>query len=130
MAEDHAAEDLVATARVVRSYLASLLSPAEASRIDGLLASLIARAGEGANVDDEITVALSGDAGLRALATAILTDPDHRPPRVREVRLSGDGEVVDVDRFSCPEGDFVWYRLHVGESIPPCPTHGGVLARG
>ncbi|MFD5617037.1 hypothetical protein [Streptomyces yangpuensis] len=45
------------------------------------------------------------------------------------MRLSGDGEIVDAERFHCPGGDFIWYRFEVGEEIPECPGHGGRLTR-
>jgi hypothetical protein len=97
--------------------------------MDRLLDALLVRAARGDDVDGELAAAFSADATLRAFASAVLADPEHRPPRVREVRLSGDGEIVDVDRFQCPEGDLVWYRFEVGEQIPGCPTHGGPLRR-
>ncbi|MFD8981525.1 hypothetical protein [Streptomyces sp. NPDC059564] len=122
-------EDLLITARTVRGYLKELLGSDEADRMDRLLDSLLVRAARGDDVDGELATAFSADATLRSFASAVLTDPAHRPPRVREVRLSGDGEIVDVDRFQCPEGDLIWYRFDVGEQIPDCPTHGGPLRR-
>lgn len=122
-------EDLLMTARTVRGYLKELLGADEAGRMDQLLDSLLVRAARGEDVDEELATAFSADATLRAFASAVLADPEHRPPRVREVRLSGDGEIVDVDRFHCPGGDLIWYRFEVGEEIPECPRHGVRLTR-
>lgn len=30
-------------------------------------------------------------------------------------------------RYSCPYGDFAWYRPSINTPIPSCPTHGGTL---
>ncbi|WP_370418031.1 hypothetical protein AB8O64_04850 [Streptomyces sp. QH1-20] len=121
-------EELLITARTVRGYLKELLGADEAERMNQLLNALLVRAAQGDDVDEELAAVFSADATLRAFASAVLTDAEHRPPRVREVRLSGDGEIVDIDRYQCPEGDVIWYRFDVGEEIPDCPTHGGRLS--
>lgn len=122
-------EDLLIAAKTVRGYLEELLGADAAGRMDQLLESLLIRAAQGDDVDEELAAAFSADATLRSFAAAVLADPAHRPPGVRGVRLSGDGEIVDIDRFHCPEGDVIWYRFEVGEEIPDCPTHGERLTR-
>jgi len=100
------------------------------SRLADLLAE--ARTGSGAHppIGDRIAAALATHPTVHSLAASILADPDHRPPRAREVRPAGDGELVDVERFVCPAGDYFWYRLYVAEPVPQCPTHGPLTPVG
>jgi len=120
-------DQLLTTARTVRGFLTDLLGPAEAARIDALLAGALARAAAGEDVEEELAAALGQRPDVLSLATSILADPDHRPPQVRAVWLSGDGEPVDAHRFVCAGGDYIWYRLDIGQRVPVCPTHGTVL---
>ncbi|WUS98882.1 hypothetical protein OHA46_20350 [Streptomyces sp. NBC_00708] len=120
-------DQLLTTARTVRGYLTELLGPVEGARIDALLAGALARAAAGEDVGEEVAAVLGQRPDVLSLATSILADPDHRPPQVRAAWLSGDGEPVDAHRFVCAEGDYIWYRLDIGQRAPRCPTHGSVL---
>lgn len=118
---------LLIAARTVRSCLTDLLGPGEGSRIDSLLAAALTRADAGEEVEEELAAVFGQQAALLSLATSILADPYHRPPQVRAAWPSGHGEPVDADRYVCAGGDYIWYRLDIGQPVPTCPTHGRIL---
>ncbi|MFE0515507.1 hypothetical protein [Streptomyces sp. NPDC058964] len=124
---------LLETARVARSRLVALVGEEDAAGLDAQLAALLARSVTGEEVAGEVAELLMSRSELHSWAAQVLEDPQHRPPEVQRAgertggRPAGDGEVVDAEPYHCREGDFVWWRLEVGEPVPRCPTPGHSL---
>ena len=121
-------EALLDAVRLVRSCLAELLrDEAEARRLDGRLADLLRAAGSGADVTEALDEALSRHGVVRAWVADVRRDPARRPPERQPGRgyvpIPGETDVPDIPRYTCPEGDYLWDRRHVGQVVPLCPTH-------
>ena len=37
--------------------------------------------------------------------------------------LPGRAAPIPLRKYSCPRGDYDWYRRAAGEPVPRCPTH-------
>jgi hypothetical protein len=131
-------EGLLEAARAVRPYLKELVGP-QANTYDGEVATLLAAAEQGIDVTAELESLFESDEATSSFLEAVRTDaPDYRPPKVQPSALRDPsyqpppgnvGPILHSGKYSCPYGDFVWYRATVGADIPPCPTHGPVLSR-
>ncbi|MDF2261397.1 hypothetical protein [Streptantibioticus ferralitis] len=121
-------------AGLVRSYLPQLVGD-DAERYDRELADLLNSSREPRGQDDETTRALmavlSRSPAVHRWAAAVLEDPRLLPPELTEAHERGyqelpspGGEPVASERFRCPQEDYEWYRMSVGEPIAECPTPG------
>jgi hypothetical protein len=125
-------EDLVDAARMIRYYLPDLAGT-RALEYDQVIAGLLADAGDGRDVGDELSDVLTASTAMHAWVARVLEHEHHLPPEV--VRglergyqpLPGHGEIVDAEKFECPGGDYLWYRISVADEIPRCPTHQCLL---
>lgn len=131
-------EGVTEAARSVRPYLAELVGPA-AAEIDGRLATLLAAAAAGADVEADLQELLESHEGTAVYLEAVLDDPPgFRPPQVQisparadYSGLPGESLPVAADRYVCPVlADYVWYRPSVGVPVPACPTHRVLLTAG
>jgi hypothetical protein len=118
----------------IRWYLPELVGPA-AAELDSQLTGLLAAAA-GEDVGVQMRALLDGREATHVFLEAVLEDaPNYRPPQVRSgahrgpgySALPGSHGPVDVDKFCCPEGDYVWYQQAVGVPVPSCPTHGPLV---
>lgn len=114
--------DLLRVARTIEGELPELLpDPGDAplrARLRGLVAGLAADEA----VDDELFEALTGHEVLRRRLDELL--PDDEVDKVGAYQdLPGHGEPVDAVYFVCPEGDYRYPVLEIGEYVPPCPVH-------
>lgn len=122
-------EQILEAARAIRPYLHELLGSEDGAEEDRELAGiLVAPESEAAT---RIISRLERHEATADWAAAFL---EHGvPPDVARVsergfeEAPGHGEVVRARRYSCPEGDFSWYRHAVGELPPTCPTHDCVV---
>ncbi|MCZ4125846.1 hypothetical protein [Streptomyces sp. H39-S7] len=117
---------VVELARTIRPYLPDLLPADSAAELDRRLAGLLAAADE-RRIDTEILELLREPDLVRRWAALFLEDglpPDVAMDRRVGVVLPGRGEAVAPGKFVCPQGDLVFYRRAVGQSVPLCPTHG------
>lgn len=140
----HGEDDLtLEAARAIRGDLPDLLGDDEAAhrqavRLDGDLARLLAAAGRGTDVREDVLTTLSDVPETRAWMLSFLTFG--APPDLSEQERAvpdtgplgggappGAGLAVQVPRFRCPRGDMTWYRRSVGQRVPRCPTHDLVL---
>lgn len=118
-------------ARLIRPYLPKLVGPV-AEKVDGELAALLARAVSGDDVSDEISGVLSQYPDAHAWAARVLENPRRLPPDLQRTHergfeaLPGDGDVVDMEKYACLYGNFVWWRVFVDDDPPRCPTHGPI----
>jgi hypothetical protein len=125
-------EDILDVARTIRPYLPELVG-AEADSYDRELADLLAEARGGRDVGDQLVAVLTRSAAAHAWAARVLESDRHLPPELQQIRergyqpLPGPGEPVDAERYECPEGDYVWYRISVSAPVPICPTHKSPL---
>jgi hypothetical protein len=121
-------EDIVDVARTIRPYLQELVGT-EADAYDREIAGLIAEARAGHDVDDELLAVLSRSPTAHAWAARVLENDRHLPPDIQQIAdrsyqpLPGAGEAVAAERYQCPRGDYVWYRISVSDPVPDCPTH-------
>lgn len=119
---------VVELARTIRPYLPDLLPADTAAELDRRLAELLAAADD-RRIDTEILELLRVPGPVRRWAATFLEDglpPDVALERQVAVVLPGRGEAVAPGKFVCPQGDLVFYRRAVGQSVPVCPTHGAL----
>jgi hypothetical protein len=120
-------EDIVDVARTIRPYLSALVGE-EAGAYDREIAGLLARARDGYDVSDQLLAVLTRSKATHAWAARVLENHWHLPPEISREQergyqpLPGHGETVDAEKFECPFGDYVWYRISVGVPVPACPT--------
>jgi hypothetical protein len=116
-------DEMREVARAIRPYLPDLVGT-DAPAADRRLAELLAEDGD---VEIGIDEVLRSSPALVAWAQDMLSDPLLRPAAAQQLveRLAtgGDGELVDAERFTCPNGDYTWYRISVVVVVPACPTH-------
>ncbi len=127
-------------ARAIRPYLTRLLDSATAARLDEALADQLATTADPATTA-RLHALLAGTEDTAWFLTAVLTDaPAFRPPYQQPRYLyrqtggragpAGDPGPVAADRYTCPHGDYTWYRPDVGTPIEDCPTHHIPLVHG
>ena len=132
MADEPVSNDevILEAARSIRPYLGDLLGPA-AVTVDVELAELLAAAAT-SPVDDRILRRLRANRATLNWTAAFLElglPPDAAPPPERYAGLLGRGEAVPATRFTCPVGDFSWYRRLASQLPPKCPTHPDLTLR-
>jgi hypothetical protein len=113
-------EDVIESARCIRFYLPDLVGEA-APQVDQQLAEWLAQAKAGENVSDPILDLLKGYPATRGWLAEFLSPK--RSAKGYE-SLLGSSQVLAASKYTCPEGDYVWYRRSAGAAIPACPTHG------
>ncbi|MFC9660061.1 hypothetical protein ACFVJ5_07460 [Nocardia sp. NPDC127606] len=125
-------EALWEAARSVRSYLDELVGP-EAPDLDAALCELLSDPHRGEHREYQLRMIFESHEGTRVFLERVREDfPEFRPPQVlagsttRSSGLPGDALPVGADKFTCPHGDYVWYRPEVGAAVPLCPTHGAL----
>lgn len=120
-------EELLAAARAIRSYLSTLVTDYEA--VDEQLASLLAKERAGDDVELDLIDALTSRDPLRKWTNQFLTE--RCPPQANRTRMGGPtfslSAPVSFERYSCPQGDFDWFRFAPGDRVPQCPTHRTAL---
>lgn len=122
-------DDIVDVAKKIRPFLPDLVGD-DAPEYDRVIAGLIADSRDGRDVTAQLSEVLTRSAATHAWAARVLEDDRRLPPRVLErgfQPLPGYGEVIDAERFECPDGDYVWYRMSVGDTVPSCTTHHRLL---
>jgi hypothetical protein len=125
-------EELAEAARAIRPYLGELVGDA-AARFDSEIADLLEAAGSGHDVMTRLWSLLTSTAATESWTAEVLSDPLHRPPPLQSaVRrgyepLPGVGAPVPASKYTCPHGDYIWYRPATGMPVPRCPTHDSVL---
>jgi hypothetical protein len=125
-------EGLLEAARTIRPYLGELVG-AEAPRFDAEIAGLLVSVQSGQDVASQLRLLLDSNEATAEWVAEVLEDPLHRPPDLQPLITRGyaplprSGGPVHAGKYSCPDGDYVWYRRSVGVPVPRCPTHGHVL---
>ena len=114
------ANDILEGARTIRPYLPDLLSPADAASVDSALAELLAMARAGQKVDTQITDVLSSRQPTREWMRRYLAG------QFAPLPSPSPSPLPPLKKCACPQGDFVWYQRSVGQTPPPCPTHGSL----
>jgi hypothetical protein len=131
-------QGVLEAARAIRPYLATLVGPA-ADQLDRRIAELLNTNGD-VQVAAAVSLLESNETTGDFLAEVLADAPDYRPPELQpgyvrrgggEYRaLAGDAApVLHAGKYTCPQGDYVWYQPAVGTPIPDCPTHGPGLIR-
>jgi hypothetical protein len=111
-------EELVRLAETLRSELAADAVPE--------LDALVVRLRSGEPVDDEVYEVLTSTKPLRQRMNELVPaneDEDKGVAGRAFQELPGHGEPVAAITYACPEGDYSYPALEVGEPIPLCPTH-------
>ncbi|MGW4213857.1 hypothetical protein ACWEIJ_38145 [Lentzea sp. NPDC004789] len=127
--------EMVELARAIRPCLPELVGEKQARAVDRQLADLLGAEGPEADVEAGIDAVFRSSPEILSWVERTLDDDRLRPPHVQlpAERIDGpggDGELVDAERFQCPQGDYVWYRPSVVYPVPVCPTHNVVLTVG
>jgi hypothetical protein len=114
-------------ARSARAYLHTMLEWEKAARLDGELAELL---NAGLYVEDRLRTVLNQHKETTEFLENVRQDPHFRPAQANPVKVRGfDGGLpgqrspVGSDKYGCPRGDYVWYRISVDAEIGCCPTH-------
>jgi hypothetical protein len=118
-------DDIVDVAKKIRPFLEELVEE-EAPEYDRIIAGLIADSRGGRDVTAPLTAVLTRSDATYAWVARVLEDGRRLPPPVLDrgfQQLPGHGEVIDAEKFECPDGDYVWYRMSIGDKVPFCPTH-------
>jgi len=111
----------------IRPFLSELLPEAEAKVIDQKLSNLLAQAKTGQPIDNLILDVLAAHDTTREWLSKFLEDKQ-QPEHLRTVfSLPGNPSIVNIDKFVCPQGDYIWRRPRVGIEPPHCPTHNQPL---
>lgn len=118
----------------IRPYLAGLLTADTAAAIDAELARILNSGSPVEDAEPQVLDVLRRHTATHDWAAAFMVErlpPDLVAPVRREAsyqRPPGDETPGSPPRYACPESDFEWYRRHVGQGVPRCPTHGVELA--
>jgi len=124
---------VIEAARAVRPYLDRLVDTPAAADLDRHLADTLNDRPDQTATAGRLRILLEGKEDTAWFLAEVLADaPHYRPPyqqprylqRQRGIPApAGDPGPVDAPRYTCPHGDYVWYRPDVGTPIPACPTH-------
>jgi hypothetical protein len=123
---------VVEAGRAIRPYLADLIGQQAAADLDRQLANTLSDQAEPATRAGLLRELLDARDTTRWFLGEVLADaPDFRPPyeQTRYQRTPrgadpiGNPGVTAADRYSCPQGDYVWYRPDIATPVPVCPTH-------
>ncbi|OHV29151.1 MULTISPECIES: hypothetical protein [Pseudofrankia] len=126
-------------ARAIRPYLDELIGPRAAAGLDRQLADTLLGPADPAERTRRLRDLLDTNPTTSRFLMEVLTDPPHfRPPYQQphyHHRTAGSGSPLGdpspatADRYTCPHGDYVWYRPDVGTPVPTCKTHQTQLTR-
>ena len=123
-------EGVLEAARAVRPHLVEFVGPNRATKLDTELAGLLADAAGGKDVESALRATLEADEATGLFLERVLGDaPRFRPSSVMSALtrsysgLAGEPSPVSAEKFRCPHGDYVWYRMELGVSVEVCPTH-------
>ena len=133
-------EGVLEAARAIRPYLTRLVDNPAAARLDRAIADDFASAADRSATARRLRALLDSHEDTAWFLTEVLKDaPHYRPPYQQPRYLQrqtggiaapiGDPGPIDAARYTCPHGDYVWYRPEVGTPIPDCPTHHVALTR-
>jgi hypothetical protein len=124
-------EGVLAAARVIRPFLPGLVGPA-AGDLDGRIAALLDRAGQGEDTTAELAAVLHADPAAGLFTDAVIRDaPLYRPPaqQPRHLRVfspaPGPPQRITAPEYQCPEPgcDARWFQLSARMQAPECETH-------
>ena len=122
--------------RAIRPYLSDLV-PDQAEIFDTAIAEILNTLGA-TDVSQLRAILNANEMTSEFLAEVLADRPEYRPPSLQPVNTRSGGyeplagnpqPVMHAGKFTCPSGDFVWYRHSVGAPIPICPTHNTHLMR-
>ena len=117
-------EDLLDAARALRGDLDELALP-ETEILDRRLAELIASALAGIDVEAELRALVYQDERTQLYVEYFAATG--APPDTDAVGgfspVPGPPSPVPLEKYSCPRGDYDWYRRSPGQEVPRCPTH-------
>lgn len=130
-------DGVLEAARAIRPYLKDLVDdPAAAGILDRRIAEQLTGPADRAAAATRLRALLEGQEDTAWFLSRVLSDkPHYRPPYYQPayqrsiVSPAGDVSQVEADRYTCPRGDYVWYRPEIGTPVPDCPDHHIPLAR-
>ena len=124
---------VIEAARAIRPYLGRLVDSPAAAELDRHLADALNDGSDRPATACRLRILLDGQEDTAWFLAEVLADvPRCRPPyhqsryRQRQTGIpapAGDPGPVDAARYTCPQGDWVWYRPDVGTPVPACGTH-------
>jgi len=111
-------EQIRETARSIKPFLRELV-PEHAELIDKRLSELL---GRDEPQDELLLELLSAYPGTREWISSRLAQGT--PGTTRGfLGTIGAPAALQLEKYSCPGGDYNWYATSVGEEIPLCPNH-------
>lgn len=120
-------ESVLKAARAIRPELKKLISE-NAEELDQQLAGLLEAAEQGELVTNRILQDLRGAPATREWLKKFLKEEEMATTRnVRFEPPLGDPGVIGATKYVCPRGDYTWYQMSAGSTVPKCPTHAVTL---
>lgn len=130
-------EGVLEAARAIRPYLRDLLGPEEAAAADRELARILADGLSDPETAIQAEAVMDRHEDTAWFLRRVVGDsPAYRPPWQQPAITrgitspAGDPGFINADRYTCPYGDYVWYRPAVGTPTPNCPDHRVALTQG
>ena len=124
---------VIEAARAIRPYLGRLAdSPTAAAELDRHLADALNDQSDRPATARRLRILLEDQEDTAWFLAEVLADAPHYRPPYDQPRYrrhtgipapAGDPGPIDAARYTCPHGDYVWYRPEVGTPIPACATH-------
>ena len=120
---------VLSAARAIRPYLTSLVG-ADAVTVDREIGALLVNARDGADVEEAVLNVLRRYPATHSWTAAFMQHG--HPPEIgdlitKDFSLPGVQAPVPAHRYSCPEGDYDWWRSRIGDPVPTCPSHSLLL---
>ena len=115
-------------AAAIRHYLPEL-EPEQAANLDRQIADLLNQDRSTPGLDNQILRLITQTDAIRTWAKEYLNPDPKSTERGLFSPTNDPANFIDLHKYACPHGDYIWYRHSVGDPIPNCPTHGIPLER-
>ncbi|NER83480.1 MAG: hypothetical protein F6K42_28795 [Leptolyngbya sp. SIO1D8] len=121
-------EQIFEAAATIRYYLPDL-EPERAASLDQQIADLLNQDRSTPGLDNQLLRLITQIDTTRTWTKQFLNPDSKTTERGLFSSTNDPVNFIDLPKYACPHGDYIWYRHGVGDPIPHCPTHGIPLER-